>query len=59
MTILLIKHRIARHARAAEDAKAQGEYEAFWRERRAMLLAQADLWQATHEPRQEAAPCSP
>lgn len=58
MTILLIERRVARHARAAEAAMAEGDREAYWQERRAMLAAQFDLWQATHA-QQEPQPCHP
>ena len=49
MTISLIKRRIARHEKAAKQAGAKGDRERFWQERRAMLLAQATLYELTHK----------
>ena len=44
-TTLLTRRRIERHRREAEAAKREGERQRFWQERRAMLLAQAELWE--------------
>lgn len=48
MTTLLIERRITRHAQAADAAQQAGDRDRFWQERRAMLLAQAVLWDETH-----------
>jgi len=45
-TALLTRHRIKKHERRWRDAKARGDRERFWQERRAYLLAQADLRKA-------------
>ena len=42
MTEILIRRRIERHEQAAQQAKGE-DYNTYWRERRKMLLAQADL----------------
>ena len=44
-TTLLMRRRIERHRQQAEAAKQRGERQRFWSERRAMLLAQAELWE--------------
>ena len=45
---MLLRRRIERHKEQAEQAKAQGNSEQFWQERRAMLLAQAEWWEQNH-----------
>jgi len=42
-TALLTRRRIARHKRNWQRAKVLGDYEGFCKERRADLLAQAEL----------------
>jgi len=42
-TAMLTRRRIERHKRNWQEAKAQGDRTRFWQERRAYLLAQAEL----------------
>jgi len=48
-TALLTRRRIQRHKRNWKEAKEQGDRERYWQERRAMLLAQAELLEQEHE----------
>lgn len=41
--------RIARHAKAAEEAQAKGDIVTYCRERKAMLAAQYELYQQRHQ----------
>jgi len=43
MNMLLTRHRIRIHKRNSLDAQAQQDRARFWKERRLMLLAQAEL----------------
>jgi len=43
---------LAALAAAAERAKIGGDYDGYWRARRAYLLAQAAAWEAQHAPEQ-------
>jgi len=53
MSALLTRHRIKRLEREWTDAQARGQRQRFWQERRAYLLAQAELWEQRERERGE------
>lgn len=49
MKTILLKRRIERHRKAAEDAHQKGDHYRYCQERRKFLLAQAEWYRETHK----------